>query len=227
MSSKKRVLLEDPENQPEEPSMEFRLTYLGPLFATQNDPVGGQRDRRAENKKAIRKVFHRQLKRLWSITPFLKMGRGSGPDALILSGEYNDPVYDVASLSTRHVHYGFNFVPLVTQELNLICGLDILFLRPDLPGSVVQSGDVDNRLKTLFDALSIPTANERYVDTAPSADEKPFFCLLENDRLITKISVETDQLLDLPDNNTQHEVALIITVRLRPYEMHLGNMQFG
>jgi hypothetical protein len=34
--------------------------------------------------------------------------------------------------------------------------LNILFLRADIPGKVVQSGDIDNRLKTLFDALRMP-----------------------------------------------------------------------
>lgn len=129
MSSQKRVLLEDPGNQTEVPYLEFRLTYHGSFYATQRDPVGIQADRRAANKKDIRKVFQRQLKRLRSITPFLKTGRGSGPDALITSGGPDDPVYDVESLARKYNLYEFNFVPLVTKELDLICGLDILFAQ--------------------------------------------------------------------------------------------------
>jgi hypothetical protein len=30
-------------------------------------------------------------------------------------------------------------------------------LRPDLPGSLIKSADLDSRIKTLFDALTIPT----------------------------------------------------------------------
>jgi hypothetical protein len=35
--------------------------------------------------------------------------------------------------------------------------LKITLLRPEEPGAIIlQSGDIDNRLKTLFDALSVP-----------------------------------------------------------------------
>ena len=135
----------------------------------------------------------------------------------------------MAALATKYSLYGWNFVPLVTEELNLICGLDILFLRPSAPGQLVSGGDLDNRLKTLVDALRIPEANERYAARVPDdADEKPFYCLLSDDKLITKVSVETDQLLESVGSGANaDDVRLVITVRLRPYEMQLGNMQFG
>ena len=87
---------------------------------------------------------------------------------------------------------------------------------------------LDNRLKTLFDALTIPTANEGYHLRSAASDEKPLYCLLEDDKLITKIAVETDQLLQYVSNPPkEHDVRLVITVRLRPYEMYIGNIQFG
>ena len=208
--------------------MEFRLTYAGPLYATQREPAPLQADNRAGHKHEIRKIFHPQLKRLWEITPFLKSGHRSGTSAMLLQGQEEDPVYDIPTLAARHSRYGFNFVPLVTSNLNLICGLDILFLRPDRPGGLIWAGDIDNRLKTLFDLLRIPEANERYSDRTPGPDEKPFFCLLEDDKLITKISVETDQLLQfVTPTEEMSEVRLVITVRLRPYEPTLGTIQFG
>lgn len=226
---RKVILLSDPDYQPDEGAyMQFRLTYEGPLFATQKDPVSGQVDRRSDHKHFIRQAFHPQMKRLWEITPFLRNGASSGPGALIVDGP-GDPIYDQATLAARHAKYGWNFVPLVTSDLNLICGLDILFLRPDPPGSLLQSGDIDNRMKTLFDTLSCPRPEENYHQRVPGSEEKPFFCLLEDDKLITKISVETDQLLQFtkPAMPDLHEVRLIITVQIRPYEMHLGNLQFG
>lgn len=33
--------------------------------------------------------------------------------------------------------------------------MEITLLRPEPPGSIVSSGDIDNRLKTLFDALEL------------------------------------------------------------------------
>jgi hypothetical protein len=226
----RRTLLEDPYNQPEEGNhVEFRLTYEGLLLATQKDAPPHQSDKRADHKHTIRQKFHPQLKRLWEITPFLKSGQGSGPPTFVDDNWTKPPlVYDIKSLAHQHSHYGFDFVPLVTRDLNLICGLDILFLRPDKPGGVIWAGDIDNRLKTLLDSLKIPDANERYSDRSPSDAEKPFFVLLEDDKLITKVSFETDQLLQyVSDPPNEADVRLIITVRLRPWELDVENMQFG
>lgn len=51
---------------------------------------------------------------------------------------------------------------------------------------------------------------------------------MEDDKLITKVSVETDQLLEYVSSEANpDDVRLVITGRLRPYEMTLDNMQFG
>jgi hypothetical protein len=208
--------------------MEFRLTYEGPLYSIQRDPISGQPDKRRDHKHDIRKTFHYQLKRLWECTPFLHTGKSTGPDLAGYVVTSLPPLPNKDALAAKYALYGFNFVPLVTRDLHLLCGLDILFLRPDRPGEVLNSGDIDNRIKTLFDALRVPVAGEEYGKRIVQPDEKPFFCLLEDDSLITKISVETDQLLQgvssIPDMN---DARLIITVRLRPYELHFGNLPFG
>jgi hypothetical protein len=107
----------------------------------------------------------------------------------------------------------------------------VLLLRPEAPGQLfTQSGDIDNRLKTLFDALKIPTPNEEYGKRSRHEDEEPFFCLLADDKLITKVAVETDQLLDVSGVgpvDLVHEASLVITVRLRPYDVGLHNLQFA
>src|SRR6266849_6098917 len=60
---------------------------------------------------------------------------------------------------------GKQFVPLVRQSLALACSLDILFLRREEPGSLIlQGGDIDNRIKTLFDALKMPTADDMKIE---------------------------------------------------------------
>lgn len=208
--------------------MEFRLTYAGPLPATQGNEVGSQRSLKPQQKHAIRQAFHRQLKWLWEVTPFLKTGERSGSSALITESSPDPLPHDIESLAARYNLYGWNFVPLVTEDLNLICGLDILLLRPQVPGELISAGDLDNRLKTLFDALRIPVDNEGYSNRAPEDGEKRFFCLLEDDKLITKVSVETDQLLEFAEGTPNADaVRLVITVRLRPYEMTLDNMQYG
>ena len=49
---------------------------------------------------------------------------------------------------------------------------------------------------------------------APGPDEDPFFCLLQNDQLITEVKVTTDRLLT-PKADAEHvnEVQLVILVR--------------
>jgi hypothetical protein len=228
-ASGKRVLIEDPYNQPEiGTAMEFRLTYAGPLFATQRDDRPGQKSRHTENKHQIRTTFHKQLKELWRVTPGLAPVSRHRPSILVMQGNSQRPLTDIGPLAARYALYGFNFVPLVTQELDLLCGLEILFLRPDRPGSAIWAGDIDNRLKTLLDALRIPEPSEDYAKRTPLQEEKPFFCLLEEDKLITKVSVETDRLLE-PLNAVikPHDARLVITVRVRPYEVHVDNLHFG
>ncbi|AEH88399.1 hypothetical protein [Mesorhizobium opportunistum] len=229
-AQKHRVLLEDPDfADPLGDIMEFRLTYAGPLYATQRDARPGQPPKATQNRHDIRRAMHLQLKRLWDHWPGLSETHVS-KGAAFLATRQPDPPIAISSkeLSARHSHYGFGFVPLVTAELDLTCSLDILFLRPDRPGDVVWGGDIDNRLKTFLDALRIPEAGENYAGRIPQDDEKPFFCLLEDDKLITRVAVDTDRLLE-PINGqfNANDARLIVTVRIRPYEFMPENMHFG
>ncbi|MEA2984992.1 MAG: hypothetical protein QOD94_1246, partial [Alphaproteobacteria bacterium] len=178
--------------------MEFRLTYAGPLYATQRDSLEGKPPKATENRHRLRATFHRQLKRLWEIPPLKDSGRGA---LLMLGGPGKAPPRTPEDIAKCYALYGFNFVPLVTAELDLICGLDILFLRPERPGSLIWAGDIDNRLKTLLDSLRLPEAGEEYVNRVASDDQQPFYCLLEDDKLITKVAVETDRLLEPTGEN--------------------------
>lgn len=115
------------------------------------------------------------------------------------------------------------YAPLVRTQLHLLAELDILLLRPELPGGVVTSGgDIDNRLKTLFDALGVPSQTQ---DIAPNArvssGESPTFTLLEDDALIARVNIDTDRLLSAPQPDF---VRMIIRVSLRARKLILGNM---
>lgn len=224
--SGRRVLLDD--HDPwlaGDGDVRFRLTYEGPLPATQRDPINGQVDRRADVKHQIRQTFHRQLKRLWAVDPNLN---GSVTQDVIVDSPDQVPG-SVDDLGSLYSLFGWNFVPLVTEPLSLLCSLDILFLRPVEPGSAGWAGDIDNRLKTLFDAMKIPDAHERYGDRTPDVGERPMFCLLEDDKLITKIAVETDQMLQ-PVGGADFsagDVRLVINVELRPYFVRFNNLHFA
>lgn len=225
------VLKSDPYNDPEPAIMEFRLTYEGRLLgATANDT-------RVRQKHEIRRKFHVQLRRLWEVNPYLKSGTpvmsysmpGSGPRATKTLHSYEHGKTMVEFVASKYPMFGYRFVPLVREELSLICSIHILFLRPDRPGSVLKSGDIDNRIKVLFDALRLPRdKGELGGYDAPGDGEDPFFVLLEDDSLITHVSVETDMLLEpTGEQFDANDTRLIISVKIRPYDINTANEKFG
>jgi hypothetical protein len=181
--------------------MEFRLFYRGPLKSN-----GGPTE-----KQTIRRQFHPQLKKLWAQEPL------AGSEVYL--DENSDHTHLIYPLSN------FKFACLVSERHKTYAELDILFLRPEPSGQIIKTGgDIDNRLKTLFDGLRRPIdANEIPNGDIPKSDETPFHCLLSDDALITKITVATDQLLD---TDSHDEVVLIIHVRIKSRETTWDSMGF-
>lgn len=183
--------------------VEFRLLYSGELL-----PSGGANSRAGE-KHAIRRHFHPQLRRLWNIKPNL---RQLADQAFLYSPELREnpaPVVrteqerieiGLTTIGTQWSRAGYNFVPLVTPGMSLRCSLDVLLLRPSDKQLVLRQGDLDGQLKTLFDALRIPETLAEAGGTGPQEDETPFFCLLQDDRLISEVRVVSDELLLLPQH---------------------------
>lgn len=208
--------------------MEFRLTYEGQLLAETNC-AGEVRRARADHKQEIRRAFHPQLKRLWEISPLLRPrempSQRPGTRALGRPG----PEYSIEKLSLRFARFGYNFVPLATQDLELLCDINVLFLRRGEPGALIRTGDLDNRMKTLFDALSMPKeAGQLGRFNTPSDGENPFFCLLEDDAVITKAAVESDVLLQpVSDPPNDNDARVIVTVRLWPARVNADNIGFA
>ena len=72
---------------------------------------------------------------------------------------------------------------VVLAQLCLLAELDILMLRPEAPGAIISRGDIDNSLKTLFDALRAPNNEQEVGGSArQSSWASPTFTLLEDDR---------------------------------------------
>lgn len=257
-ASDERVIYLDPIDNgivAKQSRMKFTLTYAGPLQATQQD-----RDKPsplAKHKHDIRKEFHQQLKLLWNTNKFLrdhKIQKNIGDltpaqqqqmvGMWALDPEKYPKVPMVEAIAENYHEYGFRFVPLVRNELSLLCSLDILFLRRDYPGSVISAGDIDNRIKTLIDALRRPrTGNElKYPEPdgswktlIPGPDEDPFFCLLEDDKDVTGLTVRTDNLLNLTlasekitsKEEDQRRVLVVISVEIKPYDITMLNLSFA
>jgi hypothetical protein len=188
--------------------MEFRLLYEGPLGSRNSSG-------HVQQKHAIRKALHKQLAKLWERNePGLDYLRTA-----ILPDEEIVPADVIIPARSQFMIGGFQFSPLIMGGFHLTCALDVLFLRREDPSTlIVSGGDIDNRIKTLFDALRMPK-NEAEIRDSPEEDENPFFCLLEDDCLITEIKVTADQLLvPLKSGQNENDVVLIIGVHVRGWE---------
>jgi len=222
---RKVILWDHPDYEPEKGTLEFRLTYDGELRSSSNNSPN------ATEKHAIRRIFHRQLKQLWEITPHLHDSQNMLPGSIPILNK-PDPPARLDYLANNFSMFGFKFVPLVAKDLDLWCGIDILFLRSGPPGKVFERGDVDNRFKTIFDALKMPRGLEElgdFKDKKPPTDEEPFFCLLEDDGLVAKVAIETDTLLEPIGGGipSKFDARLVITVKLRPAKVTIANLGFA
>jgi hypothetical protein len=201
----------------------FCITYDGELKSA------GSATRSAE-KWTIRRQIHSQLAELWEVHPVL-LGQATMlyPVPETIRGLTGMDRTEAAKKLHREVLRtsiqtgGHNCIPLVRRSLFLTCSLNILFLRKEGPGALVASGgDLDNRIKTLFDGLRMPTLEE---GRAEKADLDPLFCLLEDDALITDVVIRTDRLLSRPGSSSS-EVRLIIDVDVYPTHVRTDNSGF-
>jgi hypothetical protein len=131
-------------------------------------------------------------------------------------------------MANNYSRCGYRFVPLICKAEGLACALDILFLRRDNPGDlIISGGDIDNRIKTLFDALRMPQECQELTGFSPEEGENPFFCLLEDDALITHVSINTDRLLTpLRGENSLSEVHLVIHVKIKIVDWNRAYIEF-
>lgn len=210
--------------------MRLRLVYEGPLAATQGK---SEPPRRAALKHEIRRRFHAQLRWHWQTNHFLHETRAY-PGDYDLPADFatdNGRMALVDAIALRHQRWGYQFVPLVRRGWKVMCELDVLLLRHDPPGAVVTAGDVDNRIKTLIDALTVPQQdNQMAGNETPRDDETPFFGLLEDDALVSRLAVETDRLLVPPKGSRsehQQEVQAVVTATVRPYIPTVFNLGFS
>lgn len=185
----------------------FRLVYDGPLKAA------SQSDTRRIDKHAIRRVFNRQL---WQL--------------MDKRGDVFEREFALNNFQLPRVKRGpFNFIAIAREKLNLVCDLDILFLRRESPGQLLtHGGDLDNRIKVLFDALRIPQDENELRGLEPEGEEEMvFLCVAEDDKLITGFRVVTDRLLEpARDESDQNHVRLIINVELKITKLTEENMAY-
>lgn len=208
-------------------AMQFRLTYEGSLLGASRHST------RAEHKHDVRMKLNPQLQRLWQVNGWLlELGRLRFPDfSSAISGDVlrdhawsSCPTY-IELLSATYQCHDRNWAPLVADNMGLTCSVDILFLRAGSRGGVLNVGDIDGRLKTLFDALAIPKSGSCL--PAPEAIQ-PIYVLLNDDRHISHVSVETDELLEPTSSHSgQNDARVIITINIKPLRSNWFTLGFS
>jgi hypothetical protein len=201
-----------------EAEMRFSLKYQGELLAAK------RKDNRSQNKNQLRWHFSEQLEQLLKRGDFSRI-----------------PKFESVSKTGKGIRIDFSKVPewkhfndaeylaIVDRSMNVGVTLDIEIERHEPPGSLFQhggdhSGDLDNRLKTLFDGLRSPhDASEAisYSKSFPAREnldkeKERCVCLLEDDGVITGFRVSTSASLD--PNLPQTHVAIKIGVEIKAHD---------
>ncbi|MET4180673.1 hypothetical protein ABIB94_002773 [Bradyrhizobium sp. JR7.2] len=153
-----------------------------------------------------------QLKALWDFPPLADEAKKWLKHADENGGDY-------AILEKRG---GAVFAPLISKRNDLHCELRIKFLRQQAPGQfIADGGDIDNRMKTFLDALSVPPLAQASL-FAQFASEEPIYCLMQDDGLVTKLDVETDRLLR--PTETRFGLVAIVEVNVRATRLTFANI---
>ena len=206
--------------------MKFTLTYEGSLPPSANKS-------KKEDVWRIRKDFHPQLEDLWENHPAIKnidVNDSFPLDGAVMThghhlhpGPLREPYiprpFQPGERSRGRINlndpiekHGRKFRPIVRETYAAHCGLKINFLRKEDPGRVYQGGDIDGRIKTLLDALTMPQHVEQII--ADDAAPDPMFCLMEEDSMVSAFQVETERLLT-GGNQPKDYVKLLIEVDVR------------
>jgi hypothetical protein len=205
--------------------VKFTLIYDGDLPSAGNKP-------QPVPASLIRNVFHDQLADLWeSHVIFRQLARTARtyPGGSFFSDgkfpppelpDYNEPVRPLQPGQTDYCApipvsgASASYIPIVRRSLYLAAAVDVLFLWHEEPRSLMQQGgDLDGRLKTLFDALKMPDPKDsNYKGARPTAD--PLYVAPEDDALISDFSIKSGSLLGRGAKK-KHEVRLTIDITIK------------
>lgn len=187
--------------------MKFRLLYEGQIPPRQRAKI--------DDVHAIRMALDPQLRAVWQFPPLST----SAPRLLQYKVE-NDP----SSIGLAETRGNCPFIPIVSKKIDLQCVLDITFLRQQAPGQLIgDGGDIDNRLKTLLDALSVPPPSQHeFFREVVIETGKAIFCLLQDDSLVIRLAVETDRLLR--PTASEHDLVALIQVSVTASQLTYANL---
>lgn len=151
--------------------MEFCLHYYGKLKSRDN----------AAGKHAIRQALHEQVKSLCTSEQF--------------AHTFEDDLADKRKTEEKPMfieHGGKRYWFLISEHLATVVDLNITILVPHEVGKIVQNGgDIDNRIKTLFDAMRVPAVESEIPQKDTFDYSSGMYCLLQDDKLINRVSIRS------------------------------------
>lgn len=120
---------------------------------------------------------------------------------------------------------GRRFWFLISEHLATTANLGLTVLVPHEVARIVSNGgDIDNRVKTLFDALRIPAVDSEIpVNDSFDYPNGDMYCLLEDDKLINRVSIRSYQDHGISE---QDHVRCLIEVETRITRTLWGNLNF-
>jgi hypothetical protein len=161
-------------------------------------------------------ALHNQLKNLMEHSPWKNLGAHMIPNPT------------KAPILTKSVG-GYVFNTIISEKLNMFVELDIQMLHPESIG--FARADIDNRAKTLLDALRCPQNAHECGENMPK-NTGAIYTLLDDDNLVSRLSINTSYLLDShgvfgDESEAAHEkIFLMINVNVRISEGTLDNLPF-
>lgn len=198
--------------------MKFTLIYQAPI-------PPANKATQVEEKHRLREMTNRQLRNLSQLAPlkyYQFLEEPSRPGIVRPFTHEPDPLVDDPNTVPEVVtNVGrFRFAALICQSMGLCAELDIVFyVFGKSSGSLRRDGDLDNRAKTLLDGLSIPKKNQIKGWEPKHGSEDPLFVLLQDDSLVTKLSVSQEPWLEAPQN--KDDVLAVVSVTVRA---HIGTI---
>jgi len=113
------------------------------------------------------------------------------------------------------------YFAVLDRALKVSCSLHIRIDRSERPGSLFEhggnnEGDLDNRLKTLLDALRMPHDDKEARPDEKNPKRTYCVCLFEDDAMVTSFTVDTrPSLRPMPRGH----VELTIDVELKSHDL--------
>lgn len=164
--------------------MKITLTHLGEVPGNKRPP---------EKIDAIRQDFHAQLAKLW------------GHHQLAVLKEWLDSGFAAGAPDYRRKLGGRTYLPIASDRIGARVRLSILLLSGVHPRNpAYHAGDIDNRFKSLIDALSVPCQASLIPRKAPQRDT---ICLMSDDSLIDELKVRTAPFL--AQDNPSKSLAIV------------------